>query len=172
MQRSTISLIVELGENWLVEGAALPLPRTAPTFLRLNEDRVVMGIAIRPSQITIALADVNGEFLSQAIISTHATAKAALAAIISLVEEIVSLVPDKTMEGIGVSLPGPVHHATGRQTFARNLKWAGQDLKTPLIAGTGRAGVAGPDGAPAGGGSGTSAQLPKKKREAEAPRFS
>ncbi len=56
-----------------------------------------MGMAIRPSQFTIALADVNGEFLSQAIISTHATAKAALAAIISLVEKIVSLVPDKTM---------------------------------------------------------------------------
>lgn len=100
IQRSTISPIVEelLGGEMAGGGRCSPAtPWTVPTFLRLNKDRVVMGMAIRPSQFTIALADVNGEFLSQAIISTHATAKAALAAIISLVEEIVSLVPDKTM---------------------------------------------------------------------------
>lgn len=140
MQRSTISLIVEelLREKWLVEGDTVPLPRgRRPTFLRLNENRVVIGVDIRPSQITIALADVNGQFLSQELIPTPATANAAVDAIISRVEKIVSLVPGKAMEGIGVSLPGRVHPSTGSLTFAPNLKWAGEDLKTPLMAGTG-----------------------------------
>src|SRR3979411_2878088 len=73
MQRSTISLIVEelLNENWLIEGDTVRLPRgRRPTFLRLNEDRAVIGVDIRPSQITIALADVNGQFLSQEILPT------------------------------------------------------------------------------------------------------
>ena len=140
MQRSTISLIVEelLVEKWLVEGDTVPLPRgRRPTFLRLNDNRVVIGVDIRPSQITIALSDVNGQFLSQEIIPTPATAKAAVAMIISRVEKIVSLVPGKSFEGIGVSLPGRIHPASGSLTFAPNLNWAGEDLKTPLMAGTG-----------------------------------
>src|ERR1022692_3335761 len=60
MQRSTISLIVEtlVEEHWVIEGPTGRLPRgRRPTFLRLNEDRVIIGVDIRPTQITVALAD-------------------------------------------------------------------------------------------------------------------
>src|SRR5436190_24139985 len=63
LQRSTISLIVEqlMEENWVIEGATGRLPRgRRPTFLRLNDERVIVGIDIRPSQITLAMADANG----------------------------------------------------------------------------------------------------------------
>src|SRR5271157_4865535 len=65
LQRSTISLIVEelLDDLWVLEGPTGRLPRgRRPTFLRLNDDRVIIGIDIRPTQTTVALADVNGRF--------------------------------------------------------------------------------------------------------------
>src|SRR3984893_13451899 len=63
LQRSTISLIVEdlIEGHWVLEGPTGRLPRgRRPTFLRLNDDRVIIGVDIRPIQTTIALADVNG----------------------------------------------------------------------------------------------------------------
>jgi hypothetical protein len=64
LQRSTISLIAEelIGERWVIEGPTGRLPRgRRPTFLRLNEERVIIGIDIRPSQITLAVGNVNGK---------------------------------------------------------------------------------------------------------------
>src|SRR5579884_2469665 len=57
LQRSTISLIIEelIEQTWVVEGATGRLPRgRRPTFLRVNEDRVIIGVDIRPTQTTIA----------------------------------------------------------------------------------------------------------------------
>src|SRR5579872_7416225 len=85
LQRSTISLIVEslVEENWVIEGPTGRLPRgRRPTFLRLNDDRVIIGVDIRPIQTTVALADVNGKFTSQAIMATPADPTAAVDALI------------------------------------------------------------------------------------------
>ena len=68
LQRSTISLIVEqlIEEKWVLEGPTGRLPRgRRPTFLRLNDNRAIIGVDIRPSQTTVALADANGKFISQ-----------------------------------------------------------------------------------------------------------
>ena len=73
MQRSTISLIVDqlIQENWVLTGPTVRLPRgRRPTFLRLNDERVIIGVDIRPAQITVALADANGKFISQEAIAT------------------------------------------------------------------------------------------------------
>src|SRR5215510_8016280 len=73
LQRSTVSLIVEeLVENrWVLEGPTGRLPRgRRPTFLRLNDERVIIGIDLRPTQIAVALSDVNGKFSSQEVMST------------------------------------------------------------------------------------------------------
>src|SRR5215470_18997086 len=59
LQRSTISLIVEelIEENWVLEGPTGRLPRgRRPTFLRLNDERVIIGVEVRPAQMTVALA--------------------------------------------------------------------------------------------------------------------
>src|SRR5579872_1406335 len=81
LQRSTISLIVEalVEEHWVIEGPTGRLPRgRRPTFLRLNDDRVIIGVDIRPIQTTVALADVNGKFTSQEVIATPADPKTAV----------------------------------------------------------------------------------------------
>src|SRR5438477_1077941 len=59
LQRSTISLIVEqlIADQWVIEGPTGRLPRgRRPTFLRRNNERVIVGVDIRPMQTTVALA--------------------------------------------------------------------------------------------------------------------
>src|SRR5947208_672457 len=64
LQRSTVSLIVEqlIDEEWILEGATGRLPRgRRPTFLRLNDRRVIVGVDIRPVQTTIDVPDRTGQ---------------------------------------------------------------------------------------------------------------
>src|SRR5712692_3306627 len=93
MQRSTISLIVEelVEEHWVLEGPTGRLPRgRRPTFLRLNDDRVIIGVDIRPIQTTVALADVNGKFTSQEVMGTPPDPKLALNRLIESIQRIKS----------------------------------------------------------------------------------
>src|SRR6266702_5184440 len=94
LQRSTISLIVEqlIEENWVLEGPTGRLPRgRRPTFLRLNDDRVIIGVDIRPIQTTVALADANGKFTSQEVMATPADPKVAVEGMLKRIERIISL---------------------------------------------------------------------------------
>src|SRR6202043_3015990 len=91
LQRSTISLIVEqlIEEQWVREGATGRLPRgRRPTFLRLNDERVIIGVDIRPTQTTVALADANGKFSSQEVMVTPADANVAVLALIESIKRI------------------------------------------------------------------------------------
>src|SRR5450755_1729545 len=88
LQRSTISLIVEqlIQENWVLEGPTGRLPRgRRPTFLRLNDERVIIGVDIRPVQTTVALADANGKFISQEAMVTPADPQIALRSLIDCI---------------------------------------------------------------------------------------
>ena len=140
LQRSTVSLIVEelMEERWVLEGATGRLPRgRRPTFLRLNEDRVIIGIDIRPLQITVALADVNGKFSSQEIMATPADPKAAVDLLVMRIERLLRSCGDKKVEGVGISLPGRVERGSERLVFAPNLKWSEFDIREPVAKATG-----------------------------------
>jgi predicted transcriptional regulator len=69
LQRSTVSVIVEqlISEQWVNEGAIGHLPRgRRPRFLQINDERAgVVGINVRPAQTTIAIANLNAQFLAQ-----------------------------------------------------------------------------------------------------------
>src|SRR6266851_4962002 len=135
MQRSTISLIVEelMQEHWVLEGATGRLPRgRRPTFLRLNDDRVIIGIDIRPLQTTVALADVNGKFSSQEVMATPPDPKAAIDLLVKRIERLLRTCGGKKVEGIGISLPGRVERGSERLVFARNLKWTEFDIRKPV----------------------------------------
>jgi predicted NBD/HSP70 family sugar kinase len=138
LQRSTISLITEelIDEYWVMEGPTGRLPRgRRPTFLRLNDDRVIIGIDVRPYQITLALADVNGKFTSQEVLVTPPDPKTAVEALIQKIQAMIRASRGKKIEGIGISLPGRAH--LGRLVFAPNLKWGDFDLRSPLAKATG-----------------------------------
>src|ERR1017187_8222309 len=118
LQRSTISLIVEqlINESWVIEGPTGRLPRgRRPTFLRLNEERVIIGVDLRPTQITVALADVNGKFTSQEAFPTPADPKLGVEALLQRILPLIRSCQGKKIEGIGISLPGRV--SEGRLVF-------------------------------------------------------
>ena len=140
MQRSTISLIVEelIGENWVIEGPTGRLPRgRRPTFLHLNENRVIVGVDIRPTQTTVALADVNGNFTAQETFHTPRDPAAAISLLTKRIRAIIQSCEGKKIEGIGISVPGRINRGEGRLVFAPNLKWRDIDLGKPIAKATG-----------------------------------
>src|SRR5215469_14765755 len=140
LQRSTVSLIVEelVEENWVIEGPTGRLPRgRRPTFLRLNDDRVIIGVDLRPIQITVALADVNGRFSSQETMPTPADPRAGIDGMITRIQHLLRSCRGKKVEGIGISLPGRVDRASERLIFAPNLEWGETEIRKTVEKATG-----------------------------------
>ena len=140
MQRSTISLIVDqlIQENWVLTGPTVRLPRgRRPTRLRLNDERVMIGVDIRPAQITVALADANGRFVSQEAIVTTQDPEFTLGRLVEVIQRIVASCRGRKIEGIGVSVPGRYIPGSNRLVFAPNLGWRDVDIRTPLMKATG-----------------------------------
>src|ERR1051325_4062132 len=140
LQRSTVSSIVEqlIEERWVLEGATGRLPRgRRPTFLRLNDERVIIGVDIRPSQTTVAMADANGKFTSQEAMPTPADPQAGIDALIASIRRIQAGCGGKKIEGVGISLPGRFNPDTGRLVFAPTLRWRDVDLRGPIAGATG-----------------------------------
>jgi len=136
LQRSTVSVIAEqlIKERWITEGANGHTARgRRPTFLHLNKERVgIIGINVRPITTTLALADLDANFLAQDSLPTPADPKQFVAELVPRVRKLLETRPELTCEGIGVSLPGRVDLATKKLVFAPNLGWRDFDLKTPL----------------------------------------
>ena len=136
LQRSTVSVIAEqlIKERWITEGANGHTARgRRPTFLHLNKERVgIIGINVRPVTTTLALADLDANFLAQDSLPTPQQPKQFLAEVVPRVRKLMNARPELTCEGIGVSLPGRVDKATQHLVFAPNLGWRDFDLKTPL----------------------------------------
>ena len=136
LQRSTVSVIAEqlIKERWITEGANGHTPRgRRPRFLHLNKERVgIIGINVRPVTTTLALADLDANFLAQDSLATPQQPKEFLAELIPRVRKLMDSRPELTFEGIGVSVPGRVDLATKKLVFAPNLGWRDFDLKTPL----------------------------------------
>lgn len=141
LQRSTVSVIAEqlIKERWITEGANGHTARgRRPTFLHLNKERVgIIGINVRPVTTTLALADLDANFLAQDSLPTPQQPKQFLAELVPRVRKLMNARPELTCEGIGVSLPGRVDKATQHLVFAPNLGWRDFDLKTPLEKATG-----------------------------------
>src|ERR1017187_4481228 len=140
LQRSTISLIVEqlMNESWVIEGATGRLPRgRRPTFLRLNDDRVIVGVDIRPEQTAVALADANGKFTSREVIITPSDPKTAIDELLQSIQRVRNSCHGKNPEATGISPTGRLKQGPHRLGFATNLKWHDFDLRTPIMKATG-----------------------------------
>jgi predicted NBD/HSP70 family sugar kinase len=136
LQRSTVSVIAEqlIKERWISEGANGHTPRgRRPRFLHLNKERVgIIGINVRPVVTTLALADLDANFLAQDSLATPQDPQQFLAEVVPRVRKLMSARPELTCEGIGLSLPGRVDLTTKQLVFAPNLGWSDFDLKKPL----------------------------------------
>jgi predicted NBD/HSP70 family sugar kinase len=132
LQRSTVSLIIEqlLEERWIREGALAHLPRgRRPTLVHLNDDLVVLAADIHPRQATVALVDLNGRLLSRSTLPIGKDPAAAVRGMTECMKRICEAHPKKSVEGIGISLPGRVDPKTQRLVFAPNLHWPDFDIK-------------------------------------------
>jgi predicted NBD/HSP70 family sugar kinase len=130
--RSTISQIVEqlIEENWVREGAMASPPRgRRPTLIGLNEDLVAIAVDIHPRQASVALVDLNGRLLSRWPVPLTSDPAASMHLIIDCMQRILHTAPRKSIEGIGISLPGRINPANQRLIFAPNLKWPPFDIK-------------------------------------------
>ena len=141
LQRSTVSVIIEqlIDERWVTQGANGRAPRgRRPRFLHLNKERVrIIGVNVRPATTTIALADLDAQFVAQESLPTAKTPERFVSDLVPRLRNLMKMSPDITCEGIGVSLPGRVDLESQRLVFAPNLGWRAFDLKTPLEEGTG-----------------------------------
>jgi predicted NBD/HSP70 family sugar kinase len=98
----------------------------------LNDDRVIIGVDIRPHQIGLALADVNGKFTSQEAMATPPDPNVAIEEIIARIQRLQRSCRPKKVEGIGINVPGRVDPESRRLVFAPNLNWPVVDLRTPI----------------------------------------
>jgi predicted NBD/HSP70 family sugar kinase len=140
LQRSTVSLIVEqlIQEHWVLEGPTGRLPRgRRPTFLQLNDERVIIAVDVRPTQTTVAVADANGRFLSQEIMATSTDPENLMTGLIQSIERLIGSSRKQKIEGVGISVPGRYDEQTDRLVFAPNLRWQDVDIRTPIAKATG-----------------------------------
>ncbi len=142
LQRSTVSQIVEqlIRENWVREGAVASLARGRhPTLLGLNEDLMVIAVDIHPKQATVAMVDLNGRLLSRSVVPLTSNPSASTRLITDCIQRMRDAFQGKSIEGIGVSLPGRFDPGTQRMVFAPNLHWSEFDLKGAIEKETGLA---------------------------------
>lgn len=135
LQRSTVSQIVSqlIKENWIREGAVARLPRgRRPTMLALNDDMVVLAADIHPRQVTVAMVDLNGRFLSRSTLPLGSDPAKSIARVVDCMKRIWQAHPSKSLEGIGVSVPGRVDMDSQCLIFAPNLKWPKFDIKRAI----------------------------------------
>ncbi len=135
LQRSTVSLIVEqlLAERWIVEGATVRTARgRRPTMLSLNADLVILTVDVRPRHAVCAVVDLNGHFLARESVPIASDPELGVARISEVMEQFRQHFERKTVEGIGVSLPGRVEPETQQLLWAPNLRWQGYDIKAAL----------------------------------------
>ncbi len=132
LQRSTVSQIVEqlIRENWVREGAVASLARGRhPTLLGLNEDLMVIAVDIHPNQATVAMVDLNGRLLSRSLVPLTSAPASSTRLITDCIQRMRDAFSGKSIEGIGVSLPGRFDPVSQRLIFAPNLHWLDFDLK-------------------------------------------
>jgi len=140
LQRSTVSQIIEqlIRERWIREGAVAQLPRGRhPTMLVLNDDLVVLAADIRPRQVTVAMVDLNGRLLSRSTLPLGTDPAKAVSSMIDCMRRIRDSNQKKSLEGIGISVPGRVDKDTQFLIFAPNLKWPKFDVRQAVEQGMG-----------------------------------
>jgi predicted NBD/HSP70 family sugar kinase len=140
LQRSTISLIVEdlIRDKWVFEGSVGRLPRgRRPTFLELNHQRAVIALDIHPAQTTVAVTDLGGRIVAQNIVVLPADPRKAIVPIIAAIRRLIAAHSDKSIDGIGISLPGRTDPLLERPIFAPNLHWPVLRIKSRIQRATG-----------------------------------
>src|SRR6266545_4925206 len=141
LQRSTVSLITDqlIRQRWVTEGATgQALRGRKPRLLYLNVERArILGVDIRPTLTTIAIADPNGRVIAYERVPTAQRPDVFVRDLCRRLQSFLRAHPRVTCEGIGITVPGGVDHLRHRLVSAPNLGWRDIDLKGPVERATG-----------------------------------
>lgn len=135
LQRSTVSAIVEglLNDRWVREGSIVKTARgRRPTMLTMNDELFILVADVRPTQAILAAVDLNGRFLDRTLVPIISDPKQGVESIAEGMKRLRSQFPEKTCEGIGISLPGRVDRKSQKLALAPNLPWVGFDIRGTL----------------------------------------
>lgn len=125
LQRSTISAIVEsLKEEGLIEevGAGVSTGGRRPTLLSLRTaGAIALGVAITPTSTTVAASDLAGRVIEQQQFPTDANAERTLDQVVMCIR--LFLQRNRSIESVGISLPGLVDPAAGKAIYVPYFKW-------------------------------------------------
>ncbi len=125
LQRSTISAIVEsLKDEGLVEevGSGESTGGRRPTMLCLRTvGAIALGVAITPTSTTVATSDLAGRVMEQQRFPTDIDAETTLKLVISRIRQF--LQRNRSIESIGISLPGLVDPAAGTAIYVPYFRW-------------------------------------------------
>lgn len=141
LQRSTVSLITDqlIRQGWVTEGeTGQALRGRKPRLLYLNVERArILGVDIRPTLTTIAIADPNGRVIAYERVPTARRPDVFVRDLCRRLQAFLRAHPRLTCEGIGITVPGGVDQLRQRLVSAPNLGWRDVDLKGPVERATG-----------------------------------
>jgi predicted NBD/HSP70 family sugar kinase len=106
-------------------------------MLALNDDLVVLAADIHPQRATVAMVDLNGRLLSRSTLPLASDPAKAVPNIIACMKRIQESHASKSLEGVGISVPGRVDTESQSLIFAPNLKWRKFDIKQAIERGLG-----------------------------------
>ena len=138
LQRSTISLIVdELKANGLIdEGSGESTGGRPPILLSLRtHDAVAIGVDLGTSRTIVATSDLAGRLLEQEEFPTNPDADKTIKEVIASVQKLLRKY-SRTIEGIGLSLPGFVNPETD-ELYIPHFAWRDIPIADELRAATG-----------------------------------
>ena len=98
-------------------------------MLVLNDDLVVLAADIHPNQVTVAMVDLNGHFLSRSTLPLGSDPAQSVTTMTECMQRIKRSHPKKSVEGVGISVPGRVDKESQCLIFAPNLRWPKYDIK-------------------------------------------
>ena len=109
-----MSLITDqlIRQAWVTEGATgQALRGRKPRLLYLNVERArILGVDIRPTLTTIAIADPNGRVIAYERVPTEPRPQVFVRDLCRRLQSFLRAHPRVTCEGIGITVPGGVDH--------------------------------------------------------------
>jgi len=140
LQPSTVSLIVEelLRADWLIEGDSVKGARgRRPRLLTISQQKCVIAVDIHPRQTTVALTEISGRIAWQNVLSLPQDPKEAINRLTAAIQNAMETHATRTIEGIGICLPGRTDPNAKDLIFAPNLRWPIVSLKAKIEEATG-----------------------------------
>ncbi len=140
LQPSTVSLIVEelLRTHWLMESEAIQGARgRRPRHLSISRERCVIAVDIHPLQTTLALTEISGRIAWQSVLSLPDDPRKAVNRLTAAIQKAVLAHAGRSIEGIGICLPGRTDPNAKALIFAPNLHWPIVSLRAKVERATG-----------------------------------